>query len=46
MPMVQAVSLLDGTFTTLLEQEISPDSAPLHPPGPVPIYLLHSVFQI
>jgi hypothetical protein len=45
-PIVQAVSSLDGTVEMLLDQDVPLDALSLHPPGPVPIYLLHSVFQI
>lgn len=46
MPIVQAASLLDSMFSGLLDQVVPLDPRSLHPPGPVPIRLLHSVFQI
>jgi hypothetical protein len=44
--MVQAMPLLDGLSFVVLDQDVAVNSEPLHPPGPVPIHLLHSVFQI
>jgi hypothetical protein len=46
MPAAQTVSIIDRVSAALSEIEVASIPAPLRPPDPVPIHLLHSVFQI
>lgn len=46
MPVAHVLPALDGIGPAVSYQDAAVHSEPLRPPGPVPIHLLHSVFQI